>query len=195
MICDRLLVNPSRTAIPFWGQTTQISRSLSPKRDCGSKWVKDGPHVDNIVGVPGAHDKKAKRHSTLKKKSESKTNQRGGIFVRIYVKTFFFQFGFLGYINYIVRPPPLSCFFRRVYLVFSTWTPPSPPPYLGLQNSHVFFSGVSDLFLRAPPPWVSWTLYYTWAHLPSTPPPRTTRTRGGALAPPPAPGGATERSM
>ena len=31
------IVNPSRTSVPFWGQTTQISSSLSPKRDCGSK--------------------------------------------------------------------------------------------------------------------------------------------------------------
>ena len=29
-----------RTTVPFWGQTTQISSSLSPKRDCGSKGVK-----------------------------------------------------------------------------------------------------------------------------------------------------------
>ena len=28
------------TAVPFWGQTTQISSSLSPKRDCGPKGVK-----------------------------------------------------------------------------------------------------------------------------------------------------------
>ena len=32
-------VNPLRTAVPFWGQTTQISSSLSPKRDCGPKGV------------------------------------------------------------------------------------------------------------------------------------------------------------
>ena len=32
-------VNPFRTAVPFWGQTTQISSSLSPKRDSGSKRV------------------------------------------------------------------------------------------------------------------------------------------------------------
>ena len=37
-------VNPFRTAVPFWGQTTQCLSSLSPKRDCGSKWV-------NCVGV------------------------------------------------------------------------------------------------------------------------------------------------
>ena len=29
--------NPSRTTVPFWGQTSQISSSLSPKRDCGAK--------------------------------------------------------------------------------------------------------------------------------------------------------------
>ena len=36
--------NPFRTAVSLWGQTTQISSSLSPKRspkrDCGSKGVK-----------------------------------------------------------------------------------------------------------------------------------------------------------
>ena len=30
-------INPFRTAVPFWGQTSPISNSLSPKRDCGSK--------------------------------------------------------------------------------------------------------------------------------------------------------------
>ena len=28
-----------RTAAPFWGQTSQISSSFVPKRDCGSKGV------------------------------------------------------------------------------------------------------------------------------------------------------------
>ena len=32
-------VNPFRAAVPFWGQTSHISSSLSPKRDCGSKGV------------------------------------------------------------------------------------------------------------------------------------------------------------
>ena len=32
--------NPFRTAVPFWGQTTQLLSNLSPKRDCGSKGVK-----------------------------------------------------------------------------------------------------------------------------------------------------------
>ena len=31
---------PFRTAVPFWGQTTQISSILSPKRDRGPKMVK-----------------------------------------------------------------------------------------------------------------------------------------------------------
>ena len=34
---SQFLLNPFRTAVPFWGQTTQISGSLSPKRDCGPK--------------------------------------------------------------------------------------------------------------------------------------------------------------
>ena len=32
-------INPFRTAVPFWEQSTQISSSLSPKRDCGPKRV------------------------------------------------------------------------------------------------------------------------------------------------------------
>ena len=34
------LINPFRTAVPFWGQTIQSPSTLSPKRDCGSKGVK-----------------------------------------------------------------------------------------------------------------------------------------------------------
>ena len=30
-------LDPFGTAVPFWGQTTQISSSLSPQRDCGSE--------------------------------------------------------------------------------------------------------------------------------------------------------------
>ena len=33
-------LNPLRTAVPFWGQTSQIIGSLSPKRDCGPIRVK-----------------------------------------------------------------------------------------------------------------------------------------------------------
>ena len=32
-------LNPFRTAVPFWGHTSQISSILSPKRDCGPKGV------------------------------------------------------------------------------------------------------------------------------------------------------------
>ena len=39
-------VNPFRTAVPCWGQTSEISSSLSPKRDCGSKGVKFVTAVD-----------------------------------------------------------------------------------------------------------------------------------------------------
>ena len=33
-------INPFGTAVPFWGQTTQILSNLSQKRDCGPKKVK-----------------------------------------------------------------------------------------------------------------------------------------------------------
>ena len=37
-------IDPFRTAVPFWGQTSQISSSFVPKRDRGSKGVKrDSP--------------------------------------------------------------------------------------------------------------------------------------------------------
>ena len=39
--CPALQLNPFRTAVPFWGQTSQISSSFVPKRDCGSKGVKN----------------------------------------------------------------------------------------------------------------------------------------------------------
>ena len=42
-----LFLNPFRTAVPFWGQITHISSSLSPKRGCGSKGVK-GQHEHHI---------------------------------------------------------------------------------------------------------------------------------------------------
>ena len=38
-VATKRTINPFRTAVPFWGQTSQISSSLSPKRDCGSKGV------------------------------------------------------------------------------------------------------------------------------------------------------------
>ena len=38
--CTESYINDFRSAVPFWGQTSQISSSLFPKRDCGSKGVK-----------------------------------------------------------------------------------------------------------------------------------------------------------
>ena len=35
----QVLLDPFRTAVPVWGQTTQMLRGLSPKRDCGPKRV------------------------------------------------------------------------------------------------------------------------------------------------------------
>ena len=34
------IAGPFRTAVPFWGQPSQILSNFSPKRDCGSKGVK-----------------------------------------------------------------------------------------------------------------------------------------------------------
>ena len=36
-------LNPLRTAVPFWGQTSRILSNVSPKRNCGPKRVKDVP--------------------------------------------------------------------------------------------------------------------------------------------------------
>ena len=38
---DSSILNPFSTAVPSWGQTTQIPSGLSPKRDYCSKWVRD----------------------------------------------------------------------------------------------------------------------------------------------------------
>ena len=42
-----------RTAVPFWGQTTQILSKLSPKRDCGPKRVNASLkiHCCSIMGI------------------------------------------------------------------------------------------------------------------------------------------------
>ena len=39
-IASQLSLTPSRTAVPFWGQTTWSLRGVSPTRDCGSRRVK-----------------------------------------------------------------------------------------------------------------------------------------------------------
>ena len=41
-------LNPFRTAVPFWGQASQISSSLSPKRDCGALGVKRTSPAPNL---------------------------------------------------------------------------------------------------------------------------------------------------
>ena len=46
--------NPFGTAVPFWGQTTQFSSSLSPKRDCGSKgvnWTRGAKDVRQLLFI------------------------------------------------------------------------------------------------------------------------------------------------
>ena len=47
-VCSVEEVNPFRTAVPFWGQTSQISSIFVPKRDCGSKGV-NPPQVNISV--------------------------------------------------------------------------------------------------------------------------------------------------
>ena len=54
-------LNPFRTAVPFWGQTSQIPCSSSPKRDCGSKGVNGilavlaaDAHILPSANIPGA---------------------------------------------------------------------------------------------------------------------------------------------
>ena len=46
-------IYPFRTAVSFWGQTSQVPSTLSPKRDCGSKRVNsDMPVLLISVGPP-----------------------------------------------------------------------------------------------------------------------------------------------
>ena len=42
-------LNPFRTAVPFWGQTSQNSSIFVPKRDRGSKGVKNAPVVQVVT--------------------------------------------------------------------------------------------------------------------------------------------------
>ena len=42
-------LNPFRTAVPFWGQSSQISSSFVPKRDSGSKGVNG--HTTRILFI------------------------------------------------------------------------------------------------------------------------------------------------
>ena len=50
-------VNPFRTAVPFWGQTTLILSKLSPKRDCGPKRasIKHGRRRDMPTHLNSTH--------------------------------------------------------------------------------------------------------------------------------------------
>ena len=56
-----LFLNPFRTAVPFWGQITSKLSELSPKRDCGSKGVRDGVPRPQIVGMSTLISKKTFR--------------------------------------------------------------------------------------------------------------------------------------
>ena len=44
----RFWVNPLRTAVPFWGQTSQIQSNFSLKRDRGSEGVKEPRHPEHV---------------------------------------------------------------------------------------------------------------------------------------------------
>ena len=43
--------NPFSTGVPFWGKNTLIPSSLSPKRDCGSKRVKEANRTNFFTRV------------------------------------------------------------------------------------------------------------------------------------------------
>ena len=45
LVEQQSVINPFRTAVPFWGQTTRNLSGLSQLRDCGSKGVKHSPVV------------------------------------------------------------------------------------------------------------------------------------------------------
>ena len=56
-------VNPFRTAVSFWGQSTQISSTLSPHRDCGSKRVNVVDRWEEGTPTPIPLDAKVRAHS------------------------------------------------------------------------------------------------------------------------------------
>ena len=63
---QKLIVNPLRTAVLFWGQTTQFSSSLSPKRDCGSKGVKGERKLVVLLGVRDSERNKNDDYGAVK---------------------------------------------------------------------------------------------------------------------------------
>ena len=51
----RRQLNPSKTAVPLWGQTTQIPSSLSSKRDCSPDRVNSEGMHDATIGLATGH--------------------------------------------------------------------------------------------------------------------------------------------
>ena len=92
-----MLLTPLEPQSHMWGQTTQISSSLSPKRDCGSKgvntisqaWVVDKfmriamqqPFTDSFS--PTKHEKKKVAFDITLFQSYATPTETGGLFVRI----------------------------------------------------------------------------------------------------------------
>ena len=76
-------VNPFRTAVPFWGQTSQIISNLSPKRDCSPRRVKSRNNNTNTGTRPKLRPAPNKRvtcasveSETMRPKSREKEEQR-----------------------------------------------------------------------------------------------------------------------
>ena len=45
------LINPFRTAVPFWGQVSQTPSKLSPQRDCGPRRLNRPDHRGKFLGM------------------------------------------------------------------------------------------------------------------------------------------------
>ena len=55
-----MIVNPFRTAVPFWGQNSWNLTGLSPKRDCGPKRVKT--HVSSFSNILAPSPGRLRQH-------------------------------------------------------------------------------------------------------------------------------------
>ena len=58
-------INPFRTAVPFWGQSSLILSSLSPQRDSGSKRVNNQNHNRSHLMCKLFAEKKEKKKKVL----------------------------------------------------------------------------------------------------------------------------------
>ena len=97
-----MILNPFRTAAPFWGQTTWNFSGLSPKRDCSPK------REDRVVGL-GAPRRMQVRHP-YRRGTSADWNDALFVFCS---SVFFFHFDYFGF-SHFQRILECVCRARRI---------------------------------------------------------------------------------